>query len=310
MNSCTPGTVWSESGFKYPAILAAFVRVLPTYPVHPDQFSTPEADLPNSTDPLVKGCLWLPRLLLSHCSIPASNTVQQYVSDILESAKHGSMPQPPVGETEGHVLYVSTLRRALMLLKVIDFLASIKYKAAGLHNAEDILWHLLSVIWFSCQPVETYESHLLETYAQEKLILSLLVEMLIFQASELILLKPKQQHAIMALRIMQSLMTKLQAPSKMLQQVTQSTRTSVSHCDSPTSTSRCIVQQGSLLNLCGWWPIHTPCATACTLDVNCASHILAVVAGQAHWASALQATQSCTTDGRFAKAACSMCACQ
>lgn len=146
------------------------------------------------------------------------------------------MPEPPPGETAAHESHVSTLRPALMLLKLMNFLTSIKYEAAGVHNAEDMLWPLLSDMLLSYQPVAAHENRLQETYTEEQVILVLLLQMLVFQASQLIALRQKRDvlHATMALRILKSLMMGLHYPpsrqligAKMLKSGTQSTKADV-----------------------------------------------------------------------------------
>ena len=119
-----------------------------------------------------------------------------------------------------------------MLLKLMNFLTSIKYEAAGVHNAEDMLWPLLSDMLHSYQPEAAHESHLQETYTEEQVTLVLLLQMLVLQASQLIALRQKRDvlHATMALRILKSHMMGLHYPSSkpfVLKSGMQSTKTDV-----------------------------------------------------------------------------------
>ena len=233
LDSCTPDTLWDECGFQYPTMLAGFaIRLLPICAVPPDVFSIPEADLVTNISPQAKACLWLPKLLLSHCSVPASTSLESYVTEIRDSAKQGSVPEPPPGNIEAQASAVSTLKRALMLLKLISFLASIKCKAAGVHKAEDLLWNLLTEMLLSCDPVAAHENiSLQDAHTSEQLILYLLLEMLVFQACQLISAKAGRDvlHATKALKILKSLITGLHVPalrltlgSKLLKQGMQS----------------------------------------------------------------------------------------
>ena len=158
--------------------------------------------------------------------MPASLSLEKYVSEIHEF-KQGSVPKSPPGQTVPQELHVSTLKRAIMLLKLVSFLASIKCRAAGVHHAEDLLWDLLSDMLLSYQPQAAQESHLQEIGTHEPLIRSVLLEMLDKQACVLFISQSGRDslHASMALKILKSLMTGIHVQAfgaKMLQQGMQS----------------------------------------------------------------------------------------
>ena len=202
LDSCIPDTIWEDCGLIQPSLLSEFVNLSPTYSMRSDQFCTPDSNLPDDIAPVAKACLWLPKLLLRHCNKPASTTVQQYISDIHDSAEQGSTLHFFKGTAGAHKPQLLKLMRGLLLLKLIDVLASIKYEAAGIHDLEDILWQLLSDMLICNQPEATHG-----VTPQEQVILYPLLQMLVSKAKLLIAQKATRDvlHATMVLRILRAL---------------------------------------------------------------------------------------------------------
>ena len=187
--------------------------------MHSDHFCAPESKLPDNLAPVAKANLWLPKLLLSHCNKPAGTTMQQYISDIHKSARQDSTLHSPKDRAGARTPHLLQLMRAVLLLKLIDVLASIKYEAAGIHDVEDVLWQLLSDMLMRSRP----EATRWET-PQEQVISYTLFQMLVSKAKLLIAQKAARDvlHATMVLKILKSLMpgrdTRQGVCAKMLKQ--------------------------------------------------------------------------------------------